>query len=120
MRREQNTSRWGNCEQMICVFACIAKYTPASLALFCQVLGLLLAPFPVPVFGGQSKLKSLILVFYPENMKREEEKARAMVLASVFISAALQEDLPCRGKPTPQSHGHLVLEDRPVSGGPIS
>lgn len=88
MRKEQNTSRCGNCEQMINLFACIAKCTPASLALFCQVLCLLLAPFPILVFRGQSELKSLILVFYPENMKREEEKAKAMVLASVFISAA--------------------------------
>lgn len=34
MSREQNTSRWGNCEQMICVFARIAKCTPASIAIF--------------------------------------------------------------------------------------
>lgn len=65
------------------MFACIAKCTPASLALICQVLGLLLAPFPIPVFKGQSKLKSSILVFYPENTKRKEDEERAMVLISV-------------------------------------
>lgn len=76
------------------MFAGIAKCTPASLPLFCQVLGLLQALLPMTVLGGQSKLKLLILVFYPENTKGEGEKtkgegekAKAVVLASVFISA---------------------------------
>lgn len=73
---------------MIYMFAGIAKCTPASLALFCQVLGLLQSIFPVPVLGGQTKLKFLILVFHPESTEREGEKAKAVVLASVFISAA--------------------------------
>lgn len=102
------------------MYACIEKCTPASLALICQVWGLLLAPFPFPVLRGQSELKSLILVFYPENMKTEEEKARAMVLISVFSSTAAQDNLARSSKPTPQSHRHLVLGNRPVSGGPIS
>lgn len=66
----------------------LAACSPASLALFCQVLGLLLAAFPTLVFGGQSKLKSPISVFYTANMKSEKERARATVLLSVFISAA--------------------------------
>lgn len=69
------------------MFAGIAKCTPASLALFCQVLGLLQALLPMTVLGGQSKPKLLILVFYPENTKGEGEEAKAVVLASVFISA---------------------------------
>lgn len=105
---------------MICMFAGIAKCTPASLALFCRALGLLQALFPIPVLGGQTKLKFLISVFYPRNTKREGEKAKAVVLASVSISAAAWEDSACRGKPTPQPYGHLLLGNRPVSGGPVS
>lgn len=96
MRREQNNSRWGNCEQMICMFAYIANCTLASLAFFCQVLDLLLAAFSLLVFEGQSKLRSPVLVFYNENMESARERARATVLATVFISAAVSEDVMCR------------------------
>lgn len=70
------------------MFTGVAKCAPASLALFCQALSLLQALLPIPVLGGQIKLMFLILVFYPKNTKREGEKAKAVVLASVSISAA--------------------------------
>lgn len=72
---------------MIRTFAGTAKCTPASLALLCQALGLLQALFPIPVLGGQAKF--LILVFYPKDAKREGEQTKAVVLASVFIPAAV-------------------------------
>lgn len=76
MRKEQNISRWGNCKQMMCMFAGIAKCTPASLALFCQVLGLLQALLPMTVLGGQSKPKLLILVFYLKIQRGKEKRQR--------------------------------------------
>jgi len=102
------------------MFAYIAKCTPASLALFCQVLDLILAPFPLLVFGGQSKLRSPVFIFYTENTESAKERARATVLTNLHLCSTLRGCDEQRGKPTAQSHNRLALGSRPVSGHPIS
>lgn len=86
LKGEQNTSRWGNCEQMICMFAC--SMLSCKLSPFLSSLGP--AAGSLPHSGLQRSVKVEVPDLGLLHCKYEEWKreGKGMVLLSVFISAA--------------------------------